>query len=155
MGDVRAPVIKIIESERRLRNGRINKVTPIHHKLYTNLDYKPILSDNIQNIQVELRNETGKLFFLLAPEKLFKLSLKRTGNSQFKISKYYLKWRSTAAVKHLNQCRIFPDTTDKKAAVLEPLLHVLEELLCHWHAKFSGPQQKRLVAIFWCREHQS
>ena len=61
VGDVRAPVIKIIEFERRLRNGCINTVTPIHHKSYTNLDYKPILSNNIQNIQVELRNETGKL----------------------------------------------------------------------------------------------
>ena len=61
VGYVRAPVIKIIESERRLRNGSINTVTPIHHKSYTNLDYKPILSNNIQNIQVELRNETGKL----------------------------------------------------------------------------------------------
>ena len=58
---MRAPVIKIIESERRLRNGRINTVTPIHHKSYTNLDYKPILSNNIKNIQVELKNETGKL----------------------------------------------------------------------------------------------
>ena len=61
VGDVRAPVIKIIGSERHLRNGSINTVTPIHHKSYTNLDYKPILSNNIQNIQVELRNETGKL----------------------------------------------------------------------------------------------
>ena len=61
VGDVRAPVIKIIESERRLRNGSINTVTPVHHKSYTSLDYKPILSNNIQNIQVELRNETGKL----------------------------------------------------------------------------------------------
>ena len=31
-GDVRAPVTKVIESERRLRNGSINTVTPIHHK---------------------------------------------------------------------------------------------------------------------------
>ena len=54
VGDVRAPVIKIIESERRLRNGSINTVTPIHHKSYTNLHYKPIFSNNIQNIQVEL-----------------------------------------------------------------------------------------------------
>ena len=56
--DVRAPVINVIESERRLRNGSINTVTPIHHKSCTNLDYKPISSNNIQNIQVELRNET-------------------------------------------------------------------------------------------------
>ena len=61
VGDVRAPIMKIIESERRLRNGSINTVTPIHHKSYTNLDYKPLLSNNIQKIQVEMRNETGKL----------------------------------------------------------------------------------------------
>ena len=58
---MRAPVIKIIESERRFRNGSINTVTHIHHKSYTNLEYKSILSNNIQNIQGELRNETGKL----------------------------------------------------------------------------------------------
>ena len=118
--DARAPVIKIIESERRLRNGSINTVTPIHHKSYTNLDYKPI-SNNIQNIQVELRNETGKLIPFTGTGKV----------SQFKISKNYLIWRHTTAIKHLNQCRIFPDTTDKGAAVLERLLQVLEELLCH------------------------
>ena len=59
--DVRAPVIKIIQTERRLRSGSINTVTPIHHKTFTILDYKPILSNNIQNIKVELRNEAGKL----------------------------------------------------------------------------------------------
>ena len=75
VGDVRAPVTKIIESERRLRNGSINTVTPIHHKSYTNLDYKPILSNNIQNIQVELRNETGKLIPFTGTEKVI-VSLK-------------------------------------------------------------------------------
>ena len=61
IGDVRAPVIKVIESERRLENGSINTVTPIHHKTFTILDYKLILSNNIQNIKVELRKEAGKL----------------------------------------------------------------------------------------------
>ena len=70
VGDVRAPVIKTIESERRLRNGRINTVTPIQHKSYTNLDYKPKLSNNIQNIQVELRNETGKLTPFIGSRKI-------------------------------------------------------------------------------------
>ena len=35
IGEVGAPVIKIIESETRLRNGTINTVTPIHHKTFT------------------------------------------------------------------------------------------------------------------------
>ena len=61
IGDVRAPVIKIIETERRLRNGSINTVTPVHHKTFTILNYKLILSNNIQNIKVELGNEAGKL----------------------------------------------------------------------------------------------
>ena len=122
VGDVRAPVIKIIESERRLRNGSINTVTLIHHKSYKNFDYKPLLSNNIQNIQVELRNETGKLIPFTGTGKVI-VSLK--------FQKNYLIWRHTTAIKHLNQCRIFPDTTDKEAAVLERLLQVLEELLCH------------------------
>ena len=58
---MRAPVIKIIETERRLRNGSINTDTLILHKTFTILDYKPILSNNIQNIKVEFRNEAGEL----------------------------------------------------------------------------------------------
>ena len=58
--DVRAPVVKIIESKRRLRNGSIKTVIPIHHQTFTVLDYKPIISKKTQNIKVELRNEAGK-----------------------------------------------------------------------------------------------
>ena len=61
VGDSRAPILKIIESERRLRNGSLNTVAPVHHKTFTNLDYKRLLSNNIQSIKVELRSETGKL----------------------------------------------------------------------------------------------
>ena len=38
VGDVRAPIIKIIDSERRLRNGSISTGSPIHHKSYINLE---------------------------------------------------------------------------------------------------------------------
>ena len=61
VGDSRAPIVKIIGLERRLRNGSLNTVAPIHHKIYTNLDYKRLLSNKIQSIRVELRSETGKL----------------------------------------------------------------------------------------------
>ena len=40
VGDSRAPVLKIIESERRLRNVSLNTVTPVHLNTFTNLDYK-------------------------------------------------------------------------------------------------------------------
>ena len=59
--DSRAPILKIIESERRLKNGSLNTVAPVHHKTFTSLDYKRLLSNNIQSIKVELRSETGKL----------------------------------------------------------------------------------------------
>ena len=58
---MRAPVVKIIKSESRLRIGIKNIVTTIHHKTFTILDYKPISFKTIQNIKVVLRNEAGKL----------------------------------------------------------------------------------------------
>ena len=61
VGDSRAPILKIIESERHLRNGSLNTVAPVHHRTFRNLDYKRLLSSNIQSIKVELRSETGKL----------------------------------------------------------------------------------------------
>ena len=61
VGDSRAPILKINESERRLRNGSLNTIAPVHHKTFTNLDYKHLLSNNIQSIKVELRTQTGKL----------------------------------------------------------------------------------------------
>ena len=90
IGDLRAPVIKIIESERRLRNGSINTVTPIHHKTFTILDYKPILSNNIQNIKgVEERSR-----------KTHSIYWNKKSDSKLKVSKNQVKWKLTAATKH-------------------------------------------------------
>ena len=35
VGNSRAPILKIIQSERRLRDGSLNKVAPVHHKIFT------------------------------------------------------------------------------------------------------------------------
>ena len=70
VGDVGAPVVEIFESERRLRNGCINTVTHMHHSSKINLDYKPILSNEIHKIQVELRNQIGELFRFTGTGKL-------------------------------------------------------------------------------------
>ena len=79
VGDSRAPILKIIESERRLRNGSLNTVAPIHHKTYTNLDYKRLLSNSIQSIKVELRSQTGKLIpFTGIGKVVISLKLQRT-----------------------------------------------------------------------------
>ena len=61
VGDSQAPILEIIESERRLRNGSLNTVAPVHHKTFTNLDYTRLLSNKIQSGKKELRSETGKL----------------------------------------------------------------------------------------------
>ena len=58
VGDVRAPVIKIIESERGLKNGSINTATPIHRKSYTNLYYSQYYQTIFKTSSgVEKRNE--------------------------------------------------------------------------------------------------
>lgn len=61
VGDVKAPILKIIDTERRLKNGSLQVTTPVQHKTYEVQDFKPLLFHNIQNIKVELRTETGKL----------------------------------------------------------------------------------------------
>ena len=138
IGDVGAPVIKIIETERRLRNGSINTVTPIHHKTFTILDYKPILSNNIQNIKVELRNEAGKL-----------IPFNGTGSdSRLKVSKNQVKWKLTTATKHHSQCHISPVIIVKEEVALEPSQQVLEEMLYHWQEELYGPLPKNWLRAF-------
>ena len=79
MGDSRAPVLKIIESERCLRNGSLNTVISVYRKTYTKLDDKRLLSNNIQSIKDELRSETGKLILFTGVGKVIgSLKFQRT-----------------------------------------------------------------------------
>ena len=55
--DSRAPVLKIIESERLLKKGILKTVNPVHHKSYTNLYFEKLLSNDIQSIKIELRTD--------------------------------------------------------------------------------------------------
>ena len=104
-GDSRTPVVKIIESERRLRNGTLNTVTPVHHKTFTNLDYKRLLSNNIQNVKVELRNETGNSYHSLESVKL----------SSVLTFREHANWLKPAIViKHSIQCPISQEITDQE-----------------------------------------
>ena len=61
VGDVKAPILKIIETVRRLKNGSLIANTPNYNRVITNLDFKRVIANSIQNIKVELRSETGKL----------------------------------------------------------------------------------------------
>ena len=92
LGDVRAPVVKINESERLLRNGNINTVTPVHKNSYKSLDFKPLSSNNIQNIQMKLRIDTGRRIpFTGAGKAIVSLKFRK---KTFEMEAYYRNYAS-------------------------------------------------------------
>ena len=60
IGDTKAPLIRIIDSKQRLKNGSLCEIEPTHTIVFSNLEYKKLLSNNFQCIEVQLRTETGK-----------------------------------------------------------------------------------------------
>ena len=60
IGDTKAPLIRIIDSKQRLKNGSLCEIEPTHRKFFSNLEYKNLLSNNFQCIEVQLTTETGK-----------------------------------------------------------------------------------------------
>ena len=61
VGDTKAPLLRVIDTNRRVKNGYVCSIEPNHRKIFKNLDYKKILVNNIQSIAVNLRTETGRL----------------------------------------------------------------------------------------------
>ena len=59
--DTKAPLLRVIDSKQRLKNGSVCKLEPTHRIVFTNLDYKKLLTNTIQSISIELRTETGQL----------------------------------------------------------------------------------------------
>ena len=60
VGDAKAPLLRVIDSKQRLKNGSVCELEPTHRIVFTNLDYKKLLSNTIQSISIELRTETGQ-----------------------------------------------------------------------------------------------
>lgn len=60
VGDTKAPLLRVIETERRLKNGSLYNLTPVNRKSFDNLEYKKLLTSSLQSVKVELRTETGK-----------------------------------------------------------------------------------------------
>ena len=75
IGDTKTPLLRVIDTNRRLKNGSICSIEPTHRKVFSNLDYKKLFSTTIQSISVQLRTETGKLVPFLGTGKVI-LSLK-------------------------------------------------------------------------------
>ena len=61
VGDTKAPLLRVIDSKQRLKNGSVCELEPTHRIVFSNLDYKKLLSNTIQSISIELRTETGEL----------------------------------------------------------------------------------------------
>jgi len=57
----KAPILRIIDSRRRIKNGQLTECQPIEHKAFSDLQFKKLLTNSIKNIQVQLRTETGAL----------------------------------------------------------------------------------------------
>ena len=61
MGDTKAPLLRVIDTNRRVKNGNVCPIEPDHRKVFSNLGYKKPLVNNIQSIGVNLRTETSLL----------------------------------------------------------------------------------------------
>ena len=61
VGDAKAPLLRVIDSNRRIKNGSACSIEPNHRKNFTNLDYKKLFTSSVQSISVQLRTETGRL----------------------------------------------------------------------------------------------
>ena len=61
VGDTKAPLLRVIDSKQRLKNGSVCKIGPTHRIVFTNLDYKELLTNRIGSFSIELQTETGQL----------------------------------------------------------------------------------------------
>ena len=61
VGDTKEPLLRVLDTNRRMKNGYACTIEPNHRKVFSNLDFKKILVNIIFNISVNLRRETGGL----------------------------------------------------------------------------------------------
>ena len=56
VGDAKAPLLRVTDSKQRLKNGSICELEQTHRIVFSNLDYKKLLSNTIQSIFVDSVN---------------------------------------------------------------------------------------------------
>ena len=73
MGDTKAPVLRIIDCGRRLKNGSttLTTVSTLTKKSFSILEYKKLLKSTIDSIKIELRTDIGSLIPFVGTGKVF------------------------------------------------------------------------------------
>ena len=57
VGDTIAPLLRVIDTNRRVKNGNVCQIKPNHRKVFSKIDYKKLLVIYIQSIGVNLRTK--------------------------------------------------------------------------------------------------
>ena len=55
VGDTKAPLIRVIDSKKRLKNGSPCEIEPTQRIVFSNLEYKKLLSKNLQSNEIQMR----------------------------------------------------------------------------------------------------
>ena len=73
VGDTKAPVLRIIDCGRRLKNGSttLTTVSTLTKKSFSILEYKKLLKSTIDSIKIELRTDIGSLIPFVGTGKVF------------------------------------------------------------------------------------
>lgn len=61
VADTKAPLLRVLNHSARVKNGVVQHLDTQSSSNFKELEYKPLLSSNIQTIKVELRSEDGSL----------------------------------------------------------------------------------------------
>ena len=61
VGDAKAPLLCVIDSKQRLKNGSVCELEPTHRIVFQIWTIKKLLSNTIQSFSIELRTVTGLL----------------------------------------------------------------------------------------------
>ena len=61
VGDTKAPLLRVIDTNRQVKNVYACSIEPNHRKIFSNLDYKKLLMNNVKSIVVKLQTGTGRL----------------------------------------------------------------------------------------------
>ena len=71
VGDTKAPLLRVIETNRRVKNGYACIVEPNRRRVFSDLDFKKLLINNVSNSLLTCAQKLEDLFLSLEWKKLF------------------------------------------------------------------------------------